>query len=245
MQSGFLSRSVDRLVANARVIRGAPEAILLMVIVGTGIGGFGFQHYRERFADLNAQLASRDRLPTEYRTKLTEAETQVVKLTSVLAATEKRLTAANDRSISVENRSRDPHTLYEDNNPIAQVQDPKIDLDQKKVTFAVVNSGYILQTSKLYQFHDWARLYNMVSDGASPEFSYSPLICKLWEVGDRRQYSRDATDLRLGRPRTEEDSHKVLACMPDRALGSGRASSTESFLIPSGWFTRAAPIAAP
>ena len=189
MQSGFLSRSVDRLVANARVIRGAPEAILLMVIVGTGIGGFGFQHYRERFADLNAQLASRDRLLTEYRTKLTEAETQVVKLTSVLAATEKRLTAANDRSISVENRSRDPHTLYEDNNPIAQVQDPKIDLDQKKVTFAVVNSGYILQTSKLYQFHDWklacggTRLYNMVSDGASPEFSYSPLICKI--VGSR------------------------------------------------------------
>ena len=42
MQSGFLSRSVDRLVANARVIRGAPEAILLVVIVGIGICGFGF-----------------------------------------------------------------------------------------------------------------------------------------------------------------------------------------------------------
>jgi hypothetical protein len=160
-----------------------------VVIVGIGISGFGFQHYRERLADLNAELGSRDRLLTEYRTKLTEAETQVAKLTSALAAAEKRLTAANDRPILAENPSRDPHSLYEDNNPIAQVQDPKIDLDQKRVTFAAVNSGYILQTHKLYQFQNWklvcggTRLYNMVNDGASPEFSYSPLICKI--VGSR------------------------------------------------------------
>jgi len=185
MQSGFLSRSIDRLVANARVIRGAPEAILLVVIVGIGISGFGFQHYRERLADLNAQLMSRDRLLTEDRTKLTEAEARVAKLTSALATVEKRLRAANDRPVLVENPSRDPHSLYEDNNPIAQVQEPKIELDQKKVTFAAVNSGYILQTHKLYEFQSWklacggTRLYNMVSDGASPEFSYSPLICKI------------------------------------------------------------------
>jgi len=79
--------------------------------------------------------------------------------------------------------------LYEDNNPIAQVQDPTIDLDQKKVTFAAVNSGYILQTNKLYQFQNWklarggTRLYNMISDGASREFAYSPLSCKI--VGSR------------------------------------------------------------
>jgi len=133
MQSGFLSRSVDRLVANVRVIRGAPEAFLSLVIVGIGICGFGFQHYRERLADLNAQLASRDRLLTEYRTNLTETETQVAKLTSALAAAEKRLTAADDRPISVKNRPRDPHTLYEDNNPIGQVQEPKIDLDQHRL----------------------------------------------------------------------------------------------------------------
>src|SRR5215831_2076007 len=113
MQSGFLSRSLDRLVANARVIRGAPEAILLVVILGIGICGFGFQHYRERLADLNAQLVSRDRLLTEYRTKLTEAETQVVKLTSALAAAEMRLRAAKDKPVLVENPSRDPHSLYE------------------------------------------------------------------------------------------------------------------------------------
>ena len=189
MQSGFFLRSVDRLVANARVIRGAPDAILVVVIVAIGICGFGFQHYRERLGDLNAQLTSRDRLLTEYRTNLTEAETQVTKLTTALAAAEKRLTATNDSRISVENRSRDPHRLYEDNNPIAQVQEPRIDLDQKRVTFAAVNSGYILQTNKLYQFQNWkvtcggTRLYNMVSDGASPEFSYSPLICKI--VGSR------------------------------------------------------------
>ena len=91
MQRGFLSRSVDRLVANARVIRGAPEAILVMVIVAIGICGFGFQHCRERLGDLNAQLGSRDRLLTEYRTKLTEAETQIVKLTGALDTAEKRL----------------------------------------------------------------------------------------------------------------------------------------------------------
>jgi hypothetical protein len=183
MQSGFLSRSVDRLVANARVIRGAPETVLLVVIVGIGICGFSFQHY------LNAQLVSRDRLLTEYRTRLTEAETQVVKLTSALAGAEKRLKAAKDKPVLVENPSRDAHGLYEDNNLIAQVQDPKIDLDQKKVTFVAVNSGYMLQSNKLYEFQNWklacggTRLYNMVSDGASPEFSHSPLICKI--VGSR------------------------------------------------------------
>jgi hypothetical protein len=189
MQSGFLSRSVDRLVANARVIRGAPETVLLVVIVGIGICGFSFQHYRERLADLNAQLVSRDRLLTEYRTRLTEAETQVVKLTSALVGAEKRLKAAKDKPVLVENPSRDAHGLYEDNNLIAQVQDPKIDLDQKKVTFVAVNSGYMLQSNKRYEFQNWklacggTRLYNMVSDGGSPEFSYSPLICKI--VGSR------------------------------------------------------------
>ena len=106
-----------------------------------------------------------------------------------MADAEKSLKAAKDRPRSVENHSRDPGSLYEDNNPIAQVQDPKIDLDQKKVTFVAVNSGYMLQTNKLYEFQNWklacggTRLYNMVSDGASPEFSYSPLICKI--VGSR------------------------------------------------------------
>jgi uncharacterized coiled-coil protein SlyX len=189
MQNGLVSRIVDRGVANARSIRRAPESVAIVVVVVIGISGFGFQHYRERLADLDEQLASRDTLLTEYRTKLTEAGTQIERLTTALADAEKSLRMVRDRPRSVENRSRDPGSLYEDNNPIAQVQDPKIDLDQKKVTFVAVNSGYMLQTNKLYEFQDWklacggTRLYNMVSDGASPEFSYSPLICKI--VGSR------------------------------------------------------------
>jgi len=189
MRNSLLSRVIDRLVANTRAIRGAPEAIVLVMIVGIGISGFGFRHYRERVADLNGRLSSQDRLLTEYRTKLAEAETQVAKLTTELAVAEKRLRVAKDKPVLVENPSRDPHSLYEDNNLIAQVQDAKIDLDQKKVTFAAVNSGYILQTNKRYELQKWkltcggTRLYNMASDGASPEFSYSPLSCKI--VGSR------------------------------------------------------------
>jgi hypothetical protein len=57
---------------------------------------FGFQHYRERLADLKERLASQDRLLTEYRAKLSganpeEAATQIEQLTAALAAAEKRL----------------------------------------------------------------------------------------------------------------------------------------------------------
>ena len=189
MRDSVLSRVIDRLVANARAIRGAPEAIVLVVIIGIGISGFGFRHYRERLADMNGLLALQERMLTEYRTKLTEAETQVGKLTTALADAEKSLKAAKDRPRSVENHSRDPGSLYEDNNPIAEVNDPKIDLDQKRITFPAVNSANLLQANKLYEFQDWklacggTRLYAMVTDGASREFSYSPLTCKI--VGSR------------------------------------------------------------
>ena len=159
------------------------------MIVGIGISGFGFLHYRERVADLNGRLASQDRLLTEYRTKLTEAGTQIEKLTAALADAERNLRAAKAVPRSGENRSRDPGSLYEDNNLIAQVQAPEIDLDQKRITFPTVNSESLLQTNKLYEFQNWklacggTRLYNMVTDGASREFSYSPLTCKI--VGSR------------------------------------------------------------
>ena len=189
MRNSVLSRVIDRLVANTRAIRGAPEAIVLVMIVGIGITGFGFRHYRERLADLNGRLASQDRLLTEYRTKLTEAETQVGKLTTTLADAEKSLRAEKDTPRSVENHSRDPGSLYDNNNPIARVNDPKIDLDQKRIMFPVVNSANLLQTNKLYEFQNWkltcggTRLYSMVADGASRDFSYSPLTCKI--VGSR------------------------------------------------------------
>jgi hypothetical protein len=69
------------------------------------------------------------------------------------------------------------------------VQDPKIDVDQKRVIFLAVNSANLLQTDKFYEFQNWklacrgTGLYNMVTDGVSREFFYSPLTCKI--VGDR------------------------------------------------------------
>jgi uncharacterized coiled-coil protein SlyX len=192
MQDGFRSRIIDRLVANARAIRGAPEAIGVVAIIAMGIAAFGFQQSRERLAELNERLATQDRVLgdyrtklAEYRTKLTEAGTQIEKLSTSLADAEKRVTAAKDIPRSVENRARDPGSLYEDNNRIAQVQDPKIDLDQKTITFPAVSSGAILETNKLYEFQNWkltcggTRLFHMVSVHGSNEFSYSPLACKI------------------------------------------------------------------
>ena len=189
MQDGFLSRLVDRLVANARAFRAAPEAIAVAVLIVGGISYSGFRYDRERFAVLNERLASQDRLLSEYRTKLTEARTHIEKLTTALANADKSIKAAKDMPTPVKIRSRDPLSLYENNNPIAQVQDPKIDLDLKKITFPAVNSGAILDIGKVYEFQNWklacggTRLYNMVSDGGSRAFSYSPLTCKI--VGNR------------------------------------------------------------
>jgi uncharacterized coiled-coil protein SlyX len=189
MQSGFLSGIIDRAITNARAIRHAPEAIVLAVIVAVGISSFEFEQYRERLADLNGRLASQDRLLTEYRTKLTGVETQIEKLTATLADAEKSLKAPKPIPTSAEYRSRNPRSLYEDNNPVAQVQDPKIDVDLKRVIFLAVDSANLLQTDKFYEFQNWklacrgTGLYNMVTDGVSREFSYSPLTCKI--VGDR------------------------------------------------------------
>jgi len=189
MRNSLLSQVIDRLVANTRAIRGAPEAIVLVMILGIGISGFGFLHYRERLADLNGQLASQDRLLTEYRTKLTDAGTQVGTLTAALADAEKSLRAVKGRPRSVENHSRDPARLYEDNNPIAQVNDPKIDRYTKKVTFPIVNSTNLLQTDKVYEFQNWklacggTQLYSTTNDGSGSQYSYSPLPCKI--VGSR------------------------------------------------------------
>jgi hypothetical protein len=196
MEHGFVGRIIDRLVADARVIRGAPEAIFLVGIIVLGVSYSGFQHFhRERVAALNDRIASQDRLLADYRTKLKgatpdEAATQIERLTILLAEAQKSLREAKSKPVSVENRSRDPRRLYEDNNPIAEVQDPKLDLDNKKVIFPAVNSTTILATNKLYEFRTWklecgggTRLYNMVSNSAGYDYSYSPLICKI--VGNR------------------------------------------------------------
>ena len=195
MEYGFVARILDRVVANARVIRRAPEAVPLLGIITLGISYFAFQHFhREDLAALNDRIASQEGLLIEYRAKLkgatpAEAATQIEKLTELLADTQKSLNETKSKPASLDNRSRDPRRLYEDGNPIAQVQDPKVDLDNKKITFPVVNSAIILGINKFYEFQNWklacggTRLYNTTGDGVAREYSYSPLICKI--MGNR------------------------------------------------------------
>jgi hypothetical protein len=193
MDHGFLAPITDRVVANARVIRGAPEAVALVDIIALGVSYFGFQHFHgERVAALNDKISSQERLLIDYRTKLIGAETaaaRIEKLTSSLAEAQKSLSEVKNKPVSVDNGSRDPRRLYEGNSPIALAQDPKVDLEKKKITFTIVNAAVILGTNKVYEFHDWklacggTQMYNMVNDGAAREFSYSPLTCRI--VGSR------------------------------------------------------------
>jgi hypothetical protein len=160
-----------------------------------GVSYFALDHlHRERVTALNERIASQERLLGDYRSNLKgatpdEAATQIEKLTRLLAAAQTSLSAAKSKPVSVENRSRDPRRLYADNQPIALVSDPKLDLDQKKITFPTVNADALLGANKTYEFQDWkltcggTRLYSMISDGSGNEYSYSPLACKI--VGSR------------------------------------------------------------
>jgi len=193
MEHGFFQRIIDRAVANSRVIRRAPEAVALVGIITLGVSYFAFRHFhRESVAALNDRVLSQERLLIDYRTKLKGAEAaaaQIEKLTGLLAAAQERLRQAKTTPVSIEKQSRDPRRLYEGNSPIALTQDPKIDLEKKKIIFPIVNAAVILGTDKVYEFHDWklacggTQMYNMVNDGAAREFSYSPLTCKI--VGNR------------------------------------------------------------
>ena len=195
MDHSLLVRLTDRIVANARVIRRAPETIVLTGIVTLGVSYFGFQHFhREHVAALNERIASQEGLLAEYQTKLRgatpdAAATQIEKLTTLLAETQKSLGEAKSKPVSVENRSRDPRRLYDDDNPIAEVQDPKLDLDNKRIIFPVVSSAAILGTNKFYEFRNWklacgsTQFYNMIANGSGYDYSYSPLTCKI--VGNR------------------------------------------------------------
>jgi hypothetical protein len=195
MEHGFLAPMTDRIAANVRVIRGAPEAIALAALVAAGISYFGsLQLHRERVATLNETIASHERLLSDYRTKLKgatpdEVASQIEKLTRFLADAQKSLSLTTSQPVSVENRSRDPRRLYEDNNPIAMTQDPKIDLERKKITFPLVSAAVILGINKVYEFQGWklacggTQLYNAATDGVGHEYSYSPLTCKI--LGNR------------------------------------------------------------
>ena len=107
----------------------------------------------------------------------------------MLADAQRNLNETKAKAVSLDVRPRDPRSLYEDDNPIALVRDPKIDLDNKKITFPVVTSSVILGINKSYQFQNWklacgsTQVYNAVRNGAAREFSYAPLTCKI--VGNR------------------------------------------------------------
>jgi hypothetical protein len=117
MEHGLIPRIVDRAVANARVIRQAPETVALVGIIALGVSYSAFQQYhQDRVAALNDRVASQERLLTDYRTKLNgatpeEAAGQIEKLTSLLAETQKTLNEAKTKPLSVENRSHDPQRL--------------------------------------------------------------------------------------------------------------------------------------
>jgi hypothetical protein len=104
-----------------------------------GLSYFGFQHFHyERLAALDDRIASQERLLAEYRVKLKGAEkaaTQVENLTRSLAEAQEGLREAKSKLTSIEKQPRDPRRLYEGYNPIALPQDPKVDLEKKKITF--------------------------------------------------------------------------------------------------------------
>jgi hypothetical protein len=107
MEHGLFSSMMDRVVANVRVIREAPEAIALTAILAIGMSYLSFQQfYRERLAALDDRIVSQERLLTDYQTKLRgatpeEAATQIEKLTSLLADTQKSLNEIKIKAASV------------------------------------------------------------------------------------------------------------------------------------------------
>jgi hypothetical protein len=185
----------NRVLANLAGIKTAPEVFLLLTVVAIGVWYLAFQRIEgEHLAALENKIAEREALITEYRSKLNgatpeQAANEIEKLTKSLADAQRNLNEAKTKAASVDVRPRDPWSLYEEDNPIAVVRDPKIDLDNKKITFPVATSRVILGINKSYQFQNWklacgsTQVYNAVRNGAAREFSYAPLTCKI--VGNR------------------------------------------------------------
>ena len=191
----YVARVLDRASANVGALRMALEAFLLAAVVLVGIFYFvSYQSYRERLALFSDKMASNQAMLSEYRAKLkgatpAEAATQIERLTTLLAASQKDLSEMQNKSTSSDGRPRDPHRLYADNAPIAVVQDPTVDLDRKTITFPTATSDIILGINQSYEFQNWrlacggTRLYNSIRDATARAFSYSPLTCKI--VGSR------------------------------------------------------------
>jgi hypothetical protein len=195
MGRGFVIRVRNRTRTNLAGIKAAPEAFLVLMIITIGVSYLVLQRIQnEHLAVLENKIAERETLITEYRSKLNgatpeHAAREIERLTKTLADAQRNLAEAKTKAASLDVRPRDPRSLYQEDNPIASVRDPKIDLDNKKITFPVVTSSVILGINKSYQFQNWklacgsTQVYNTSRNGAAPEFSYAPLTCKI--LGNR------------------------------------------------------------
>ncbi len=195
MGHGFVAWVRNRVLSNFAGIRAAPEALLLLMVGTVAVSYLAHQPVLgEHLAVLQNKIAEREALITGYRSKLNgatpeQAANEIEKLTKTLADAQRSLNEAKIKAASSNVRSRDPRSLYEEDNPIALVRDPKIDLDNKKITFPAVTSRVILGINKSYQFQNWklacgsTQVYNALRNGAAREFSYAPLTCKI--VGNR------------------------------------------------------------
>src|ERR1700730_10783121 len=195
MGRGFVAWVRNRILANFAAITAAPEAFLLAMIITIGVSYLAFQQVQgEQLAVLENKIAAQEALITEYRRKLNgatpeQATGEIEKLMKTLAEAQSNLNEAKTKAASVDAKPRDPRSLYDEDNPIASVRDPKIDLNNKKITFPVATSSVILGINKSYQFQNWklacgsTQVYNAIRNGAAREFSYAPLTCKI--VGNR------------------------------------------------------------
>jgi hypothetical protein len=189
----FVAWVRNRALKNVAGIKTAPEAFLLLMIITIGVFYLFYLAIQrvqgEQLAVLENKIAEREALIAEYRSKLNGATNEIEKLTKTLADAQRNLNEAKTKAASFDVRPRDPRSLYEEDNPIALVRDPKIDLDNKKITFPVVTSSVILGINRSYQFQNWklacgsTQVYNAIRNGAAREFSYAPLTCKI--VGNR------------------------------------------------------------
>jgi cell division protein FtsL len=196
MDRGFVGWLGNRVPTNVAGIKAAPEAFLLLIIITLAVSYLASQRsHNKHVVVLDQKITEREALISEYRTKLNgatpqQAASEIEKLTKALAEAQSNLNEAKTKAASVNVKPRDPRSLYDEDNPIAAVRDPKIDLNNKKITFPVATSSVILGINKSYQFQNWklacgsTQVYNTIrNNGAAPEFSYAPLTCKI--VGNR------------------------------------------------------------
>jgi hypothetical protein len=192
---GLAAAIIGRAKANWTAVKAAPEALVALAIVTFGLSYLSARHsYDERLAVLESGLASREALLADYRTRLRgaspeQAAAQIQRLGRLAADLQNRLDAEKTKLAAAALRVRDPQQLYEDDNPVARVHDPKVDLAGQTVTFPLVTSGVLLATDRPYRYQKWKLIcggtqsYSTQGSGGGTEFDYSHLICRIVGTG--------------------------------------------------------------